>query len=140
MTVNQPLDRFIRATSLYNGEVALLSFYMEVASLASRVGTSNGPDGLDIASAMDAFEVANNCTIAVQMAVVLVDGKPEMELRTVATEGRSTKQAAVPLVLSSAICLASKYKSLDSAVFHQLYVLDFQLALLEWETAEPKKA
>jgi hypothetical protein len=108
--------------------------------LASKVGRSNGPDAIDVAEAIRAFEHEHSGMVVITLRPCRSLANPDIWL-----EGKLLAQMDVNgvrslLAFASVKCLGSRHKSLDAATLALLYALDFQLANNVWLETGIKKA
>jgi hypothetical protein len=107
-------------------------------TLASSRFTSNGPDEVDLATFMSAFQGINKLRLTVELSVV--DRGPLVEMQVQVTAWRLADESGevVPSVLRSVRAGVAHRQTLAAAILQQLYVLDSRLA--EDEFAETSKS
>lgn len=107
-------------------------------SLGSSRGTSNGPDAVDVAAVLVAFEQMNQLRLIVTLRTCEGMETPDCWLEGKALSKVSVSGVRSLLAFASVRCGSTGLKTLDSAVLNLLYALDFQLA--ENELARTVKA
>lgn len=99
--------------------------------MASSRGTLNGPDLLDFTESLKAFQEQNSIEVRVELSLSETYGHTDL-VAVLTAWGRDERiQDQVILASLNVTCSATKYKSLDTALFRALYALDSHLAWLE---------
>jgi len=106
--------------------------------LASSRGTSSGPDALDSATALQAFQDQNKVRIVVTLRLVANGGPPDFWLEGKALSQVSADGVRSLLAFASVKCLGSRHQTTDAALLALLYALDFQLAEKEFDMVKKK--
>jgi|SRR5215208_1641140 len=112
----------------------------EVLPLAQSRGSLNSPDWQDISTIIRTFEGTEQVDITVELTHTMVMGASALLVAAKAYSNKKGEQAAQPLASASATCSATGLRTLEAAVIHVLYVLDFQIAVAELGKAEVKPA
>ena len=96
--------------------------------MASSRDSSNSPDWKDIAEAIHSFQMSEELVVTLHLHAE--QGKKGVELCVTAMASAldQSSTALPPLVSASAKCSTIGLKSLEGALLHVLYALDFQLA------------
>lgn len=105
--------------------------------MASSRGTSNGPDTVDVASVMRAFEEMNCVHLVVTLRTCKGEETPDFWLEGKALSWHDTNGVRQLLAYQSVKCGSTGLKTMDAAVLNLLYALDFQLAEVEWAKSKP---
>lgn len=103
----------------------------------SRV-TSNGPDEVDLATFMTAFQGINRLRLTVELSVADRGHLAEMQVQVTAWRLEEANGEAVPSVLRSVRAGVAPRQTLAAAILQQLYVLDSKLAEDEFGKAGKK--
>jgi hypothetical protein len=106
--------------------------------LASSRDTRNSADVRDVISVMSAFQEQNQVRIEMRLELK-TDVKGQDIVMYLAAHERGKEFGEAPSLASvSVTCLAMNKASMEACLIHALYVLDFQLALHEWGSADKK--
>lgn len=108
--------------------------------MASSRASLNQIDMTDVAVAWAAFEEINRVDVSIECRLVLRGQIREPRLYGEARQVMDESTEVKPSVLASASSWAFGHKSLDTAVFHLLYMLDGLLAEQEMANAGKKEA
>lgn len=100
--------------------------------MGSKHAGLSGPDWLDLAEMLAAFEEQNRVRIEVSMMRWTSHREPDISLSAKAWELTADRRVAKPLAFRNVTCRAEGVKSLEGAITYLLYQLDFQLAEHEW--------
>jgi hypothetical protein len=106
--------------------------------LASSRDTRNSADVKDVISVMSAFEEQNKVFIEMRMGLKLDAKEPDLVLHLAAHQLPSEIGVLPALASVSVTCSAMNKATLEACLIHALYVLDFQLALSEFESVNKK--
>lgn len=95
---------------------------------------------MDVTDLLLAFEQQNEVQLTMMLVPLKYPKGPDLAI-IVKAEGKSRKDGVLCELASVSVkCSGMNLKSLQSAVTHALYALDFQLALNEWGVAGKPKA
>jgi hypothetical protein len=105
--------------------------------LASSRETSNGPDLLDLTSALEAFEHLNGCKVTMRIYSEVKNEHWALWLEGQVWEQSLADPEAKLSVSERLRCSDTSWKSLDIAAFRLLYALDAALAFKEMGGKRP---
>lgn len=108
--------------------------------MASSRGTSNGPDAVDVASVLVAFEQMNRVRLVVTTRTCRDTEEPGFWLEGKALSEPDSRGVRTLLAFASVTCGNKGIRSLDTAFLRLLYALDFSIAERELRSVETKRA
>lgn len=96
--------------------------------MASSRNSSNSPDWKDVATAIHSFQESESVSVAVTLTATEGRKGIVMCVTAVATLADAKYGEAKKLASASVTCSDTNLRSLEGAILHCLYALDFQLA------------
>jgi len=109
---------------------------MEVTPLRSKHHSLQTGEVGDLVDLLGAFELQNTVRVRWILELPTPTIRLDLVVRVEAWPFEWGEQGAKPLASASVTCLATGLRDLASVLIHALYLLDGQLAALEWERKE----
>ena len=94
----------------------------------------------DILDLLIGFEQQNKVELQFRLALSTEPKHRDIVVTAAAYPPEDALMAQPPLAFASVECLATGLRNLRDVVTHALYQMDFQLALHEFESVNPKRA
>lgn len=94
----------------------------------------------DVRDLIMAFEQHNTVALTFRFALEMTGKAPDVVVTAEAHQNRSAIGEAPALASVSVKCSVMNLKTWNAVLTHVMYALDFQLALNELASAEPKRA
>lgn len=108
--------------------------------LASRHHSLDLSEVKDVTDLLIAFENVNSVVISMELRAVSGEAGPDTVVAAFAWSRKADDTEAMLLASVSVRCSATNLRHFRAVVTHVLYLLDFRLALNEFDSAEKKKA
>ena len=105
--------------------------------MASSRGTSNGPDWLDLAELIAAFEEQNGVRVSLRMGLVTRGIASDLTVVGEVWDRNQESGEAKPLASQTVLCRRERFRTMEGLFTFLMYQLDFQLAELEWAKSRP---
>lgn len=112
----------------------------EGVRLASRHHSLDLSEVKDVIEVLEAFEGQNNCSVAIAFSVCPDRRTPHLAVTVTAFESLPGVPGGKPLGSVNIDTFGMNLRYLKDVVTQSLYVLDFELALIEWDSEKPKGA
>jgi hypothetical protein len=93
---------------------------------------------IDVSEYLAAFQAINRTKVVIRLEAADHQGMADLRLTAVAYRLPEDSAELAPLASAESTWMATNLKSLDSALIHVLYLLDFQLGKSEFERVIPK--